>query len=153
MGVKEAIPAARVVVCSREASLACQVSDHLGVSVRCRRAATPYEAAAEALAGEADLVVIDRSALTGPHAGLPGLLARHGVPLLVIARPGDPEGPESFHAAHRATPEDLAAAMTRLLTGEPAAPSPEHPPVAPAPENPRGLVSPEELAALLEDRP
>lgn len=137
MGGNETISAVRVVVCSREASLARQLSDQLGVSVRCRQAATPYEAAAAALTGQADLVVIDAAALTGPHAALPGLLARHRLLVLTVA------------AAD--SPETIAAAIAELLARPSDAPAPEAP-HRPAPAT-GGLVSPEELAALLEDEP
>ena len=136
-GGNETISAVRVVVCSREASLARQVSDQLGVSARCRQAATPYEAAADALTGQADLVVIDAAALTGPHAALPGLLARHGLLVLTVG------------VADTAT--DIAAAIAELLARPSDAPAPEAP-HRPAPAT-GGLVSPEELAALLEEQP
>ena len=154
MGVQETIPGARVVICSREASLACQVSDLLGASARCRPAASAYEAAAEALAGQADLVVIDLAALVGVHAALPGVLRRHGLGVLALARPDQARAHTLPEGVRVAAPEDLAAALADMLAGPPADPSPDvsRAPVAPL-QSARGLVSPEELAALLGDQP
>lgn len=137
MGGNETISPVRVVVHSREPSLARQVGDQLGPVARCRQLASPYEAAAAALTGQANLVVVDASALTGPHAALPGLLARHGVGVVTVAATD--------------TAQDIAAAIAKLLAAPPPpAPEASPPPAAPAS---RGLVSPEELAALLGDRP
>ncbi|MCY2932398.1 MAG: hypothetical protein NTV86_23465 [Planctomycetota bacterium] len=151
-GVKETVSATRVVLCSREPSLAALVSDQLGSSARCRPVASPYEAAAEALAGEADLVIVDFAALRGPHAALPGVLRRHGLAVLALVRPGEAIPTDLPEGVRVVAPEDIASALADLLAGEPAAPPPEPRP-APALESPRGLVSPEELAALLEDQP
>lgn len=150
--VKETVSATRVVLCSRAPSLAAQVSDQLGSFARCRPVASLYEAAAEALAGEADLVIVDFAALRGPHAALPGVLRRHGLGVLALAQSGEAVPHDLPEGLRVASPDNLAAALADLLAREPAAPAPDPRP-APALDSPRGLVSPEELAALLEDQP
>ncbi len=166
--VGTSLPALRVIVLARDVSLRLELGS-LGAAVV--QVATPYEAAAEALAQPAAVAVVDLRLLTPRHLRLLEILRSRRVEVLALGSPAGGVAIEQLSGvrlmarehlksaverlrAERVTPvSDLDAELARMAPGGEPQPAfrPQRPPAeqpaAPAPEKPQQAAPQARLAA------
>lgn len=127
----------QVVVLSRDPSLAgTELRELCASGIRCLRLTSPYEAAAEVLAGEVGAIVLDLRVLTARNLRLLDLARQRRVEVLAVGSMSAGLSAENLSGVRLVAMRDLADVLRGLLSAEQFAASAEAPPAetGPAPK-------------------